>query len=69
MSPVLKDLSSGPPKPTESVPERMDGEFISIDTRTKKVIRASRGHKYLVKKDDTGHHDIYRWVLPLKGVR
>lgn len=25
-SPVLKDLSSGSPKPSESVPERMDGK-------------------------------------------
>lgn len=43
MSPLLKELSSGPPKPAESVPERMDGEFIGIDRRTKLVIRASRG--------------------------
>jgi hypothetical protein len=40
MSPVLKDLSSGPPKPAESVPERMDGEFVGIDTITTKLIRA-----------------------------
>lgn len=26
ISPVLKDLSSGPPKPSESLPERMDGK-------------------------------------------
>lgn len=26
LSPILKDLDSGPPKPSESVPERMDGE-------------------------------------------
>lgn len=40
MSPVLKDLSSGPPKPAESVPERMDGEFIGIDMWTTKLIGA-----------------------------
>lgn len=28
LSPVLKDLSSGPPKPSESVPERMDGNHL-----------------------------------------
>lgn len=26
LSPILKDLDSGSPKPSESVPERMDGE-------------------------------------------
>ena len=26
ISPVLKDLSSGPPKASESLPERMDGK-------------------------------------------
>jgi len=40
MSPVLKDLSSGPPKPAESVPERMDGAFVGIDTKTTKLIGA-----------------------------
>ena len=37
MSPVLKDLSSGPPKHAESVPERMDGEFVGIDMRATKL--------------------------------
>ena len=29
MPPLLKDLNSGPPKPSESVPERMDGKQCS----------------------------------------
>ena len=30
LSPILKDLYSGPPKPSESVPERMDGESYRV---------------------------------------
>jgi len=43
MSPVLKELSSGPPKPAESVPERMDGELVGIDTKTTKLIGVQVG--------------------------
>lgn len=30
LSPILNDLDSGPPKPSESVPERMDGESYRV---------------------------------------
>ena len=37
LSPVLKDLSSGPPKPSESAPERMDGKSMRIFAKLKKL--------------------------------
>lgn len=54
MSPVLKDLSSGPPKPAESVPERMDGEFVGIDMRATNLLALFKLARTPCKQDGIG---------------
>lgn len=67
MSPVLKDLSSGPPKPSESVPERMDGESVSI-RKPSHAFQAGneKSFEWIVMQNGRMENVTYRLILGLK---